>query len=87
MVMVIDPTSFQMTGDRLYICQTNEMASFHISNTGEINQSFLHLKITGNMVTLGITVFDSITNKANSVFSFKVLFLFTLYYEIIFVIY
>ena len=81
-----------MTGDRLYICQTNEMASFHISNTGEINQSFLHLKITGNMVTLGITVFvwiffDSITNKANSVFSFKVLFLFTLYYEIIFVIY
>jgi hypothetical protein len=44
------------------------------------------------MVTLGITVFvwiffDSITNKANSVFSFKVLFLFTLYYEIIFVIY
>jgi hypothetical protein len=33
------------------------MASFHISNTGEINQSFLHLKITGNMVTLGITVF------------------------------
>ena len=46
MVMVIDPTSFQITGDRLYICQTNEMASFHISNTGEINQSFLHLKIT-----------------------------------------
>ena len=57
MVMVIDPTSFQTTGDGLCLCQTNKIASFHISNTGEINQSFLHLKITGNMVTLGITVF------------------------------
>lgn len=50
MVMVIDPTSFQTSGDGLYLCQTNKMAPFHISNTGEINQSFLHLKITGTVI-------------------------------------
>jgi len=72
MVMVIDPTlatSFQTTGDGLCLCQTNKTASFHFSITGKINRSFAHLKITGNMMTLGITVFlfeffvYSITNK------------------------
>ena len=49
-VAVIDPKSFNVTGDGLYLCHTNKKASFNINNKGEINQSFLHLKISGKMV-------------------------------------
>ncbi|XP_071159079.1 filamin-B-like isoform X3 [Mytilus edulis] len=45
-VAVIDPKSFNVTGDGLYLCHTNKKASFNINNKGEINQSFLHLKIS-----------------------------------------
>ncbi|XP_052106412.1 filamin-A-like isoform X1 [Mytilus californianus] len=45
-VAVIDPKSFYINGDGLYLCHTNKTASFNINNKGEINQSFLHLKIS-----------------------------------------
>ncbi|XP_063426625.1 filamin-A-like isoform X1 [Mytilus trossulus] len=45
-VAVIDPGSFSVTGDGLYLCHTNKKASFNINNKGEINQSFLHIKIS-----------------------------------------